>query len=347
MADQSGVLQKNVEQAIAETTRFRLQGGGSKAFYGDPIEAEPLNVANNNGIINYEPTELVITARCGTPLAEIEQALHANHQMLAFEPPHFAGNATLGGAIASGLAGPARPWGGAPRDSLLGIKLLDGQAQIMNFGGQVMKNVAGYDVSRLMAGAKGTLGILLEASIKILPAPSHHITQTLEISRKDALALMRELARKPAPLRGACHFDGQLYLRLSGNSASVSSWQAKIGGETLSDNKFWQQLRDHQLAFFNNTAPLWRLSLPAATPTLSIEKESLTDWAGAQRWLYSEASAREIRDEAARHNGHAEIFRNSPSTVSAFHPLSPLHQKLQQRLKQQFDPHGLFNPSNF
>lgn len=347
MPDISQTLQETVKAAYAKQQPLHLQGGGSKAFYGTPIQGQLVDLSEHKGIVNYEPTELVLTARCGTPLSEIEQQLADNKQMLSFEPPYFAGNATIGGAVAAGLAGPRRPWGGAPRDALLGIKLLDGQGQIMRFGGQVMKNVAGYDVSRLMAGARGTLGILLEASIKVLPAPQVETTQTLEMPRDQAVKLMRELAHQPVPLSGACHLDNQLYLRLSGNQASITAWQHKIGGEqTAEDSTFWQHLRDQQLNFFQREDTLWRLSLPPASPRLDCEDETLTDWAGAQRWVYSSQSAQAIREQAAKHKGHAEAFRNAPSDIDPFHPLDPRIAVLQKNLKQQFDPHGIFNLAN-
>jgi glycolate oxidase FAD binding subunit len=287
-----------------------------------------------------------MTVRAGTPVSEIEQALQAHGQMLAFEPPNFAGEATIGGAIAAGLGGPRRPWGGAPRDLLLGCTLLDGRGRLLRFGGEVMKNVAGYDVSRLMAGAFGTLGILLEVSIKLLPAPAVERSLVLDMRYKRAMGLMRELARQPVPLSGACHYDERLYVRLSGNAASVAAWEKQIGGDAGSDTGFWRQLRDHQLPFFATSDPLWRLSVAPATPRLDCEHQVLTDWAGAQRWVRSHGSGKEIRSEVAKSGGHAILFRHGNDEIPVFHPLDPVRERWHRGLKQTFDPGRILNPGS-
>jgi glycolate oxidase FAD binding subunit len=337
-------LAAQVRQACERRQPLQLRGLDSKAFYGHPVEGEPLQLSGHCGITSYEPTELVITARAGTPVADIEAALAQNGQMLAFEPPSFAGAATLGGAIASGLGGPRRPWGGAPRDLLLGVKLLDGRGRILRFGGEVMKNVAGYDVSRLMAGALGTLGALLDVSIKVLPAPKIERSVVLNLPRDRALHLMRELARQPAPLSAACHLEDHLYLRLSGNAASVAAWEKQIGGDAVADDGFWRGLRDHTLDFFQSDRALWRLSLPPATPRLDCEQQVLTDWAGAQRWVYSQSSAADIRDQVAKSGGHAILFRHGDRKIPVFHPLDGVLERLHRGLKQTFDPLGILNP---
>lgn len=344
--DLTEALRQQVQDAAASGTPLRLHGHDSKAFLGNPSKGEPLDLSGHRGIVNYEPTELVITARAGTPLSEIEAALAEHGQMLSFEPPHFSDKGTLGGAIAAGLAGPARPWGGAPRDLVLGVRLLDGRGQVLRFGGQVMKNVAGYDISRLMAGSLGTLGILLEVSLKVLPAPAASATQVLELPRDAAMTKMRELARQPAPLSGACHLDGRLYLRLAGAQASVTAWQRRIGGETLApNNTFWQHLRDHELDFFDRPdATLWRLSLAPATPRLGCEDEVLLDWGGAQRWVYANTSAAQVRQLVAEAGGHAEVFRRPPDETAPFQVLEPQLLALHRRLKERFDPAGIFNP---
>jgi len=344
MGDISEHLREQVREAQAQHMALRIVGGNSKHFYGNPVQGEQLDVSAHSGIISHEPTELVLTARGGTPLREVEATLAEHGQMLSFEPPHFDGNATLGGAIAAGLGGPRRPWGGAPRDLVLGVKLLDGQGQILNFGGQVMKNVAGYDISRLLAGSLGELGVILEVSLKVLPAPAKSRTLVLEMKREEALRQMRELSRKPLPLSGACHLDGQLYLRLAGSHASVNAWKRRIGGEEAAEhNTFWQRLRDHQLDFFQSEQTLWRLSLAGNTPQLACEQLSMLDWAGAQRWFYSSHDEKSIRDEVAAHRGHAQAFRNA-NGISVFHPMDPLMLALQQRLKARLDPQGILNP---
>ena len=342
--DISQDLAEQVRDAAGRRQPLKLVGLESKLFYGHSVRGEPLQLGGHRGITSYEPTELVLSARAGTPIPDIEAALAANGQMLAFEPPLYSGTASLGGAIASGLAGPRRPWGGAPRDLMLGMTLLDGRGRILHFGGQVMKNVAGYDLSRLMAGALGTLGALLEVSIKVLPAPKLERSLELTLSRDRALQLMRELSRQPAPLSAACHLDDRLYLRLSGNASSVAAWEKQIGGEGGAGMDFWRQLRDHRLGFFDSERPLWRLSVPPAIPRLDCEQQVLTDWAGSQRWVYSSCSAAEIRDEVARIGGHAILFRHGDGKTPVFHPLRSVHERLHRGLKQAFDPSGILNP---
>jgi len=342
--DIAQALSEQVRDAAERRQALKLVGGNSKGFYGHVVEGEPLQLDGHSGITSYEPTELVLSARAGTPVPEIEAALAANGQMLAFEPPGFSGTATIGGAIASGLGGPRRPWGGAPRDLMLGMTLLDGQGRILRFGGEVMKNVAGYDLSRLMAGALGTLGALLEVSIKVLPAPAVERSLVLSLPRDRALQLMRELARQPAPLSGACHLDDQLHLRLSGNAASVAAWEKQIGGDSGAGEEFWLRLRNHSLAFFESGRPLWRLSVPPATRRLECEHQVLTDWAGSQRWVYSSSGAMEIRDEVAKVGGHAILFRHGDKKTPVFHPLDSVRERLHRGLKQTFDPQGILNP---
>jgi glycolate oxidase FAD binding subunit len=346
MSDRDGAaeLAEQVREAAAARRPLRIVGRDSKAFYGHAVTAPALELSAHRGIVRHEPTELVLTARGGTPIVEIERQLAEHGQMLAFEPPRFGGEGTIGGAMASGLGGPRRPWGGAPRDLLLGIRLLDGQGRSMRFGGEVMKNVAGYDVSRLMAGALGTLGALLEVSIKVLPAPAVERSLVLEMPRDRALQLMRELSRQPAPLSGACHLDQHLHLRLSGNAASVAAWEKQIGGDSGSGLEFWQQLRDQRLPFFDSERPLWRLSLAPSTPRLDCEQQVLIDWAGAQRWVYSSCPAAEIREQVAKAGGHAILFRHGDENTPVFHPLDPVRERFHRGLKQVFDPQGILNP---
>lgn len=341
--DQTRALVEQVRAAIAGRTPLRIAGGGSKAFLGRRCDGRTLSVREHRGVVEYAPTELVITARAGTPLSEIEQVLAEHGQRLPFDPPRFSANATLGGAVAAGLAGPGRPWHGAPRDLVLGVKLLDGHGRVQRFGGQVMKNVAGYDVARLMAGALGTLGVLLEVSVKVLPRPAVCHTRVLERDQAAALRMMRELAGKPAPLAGACHLDGCLYLRLAGNASGVEEWADRIGGEPGSES-FWNGLRDQRLDFFGQDTPLWRLSLPPATPHSAFEASCLTDWAGAQRWLFGDHDATALRHAVAGHGGHVTLFRGGGREGEVFQPLDPVSRRFHQGLKDLFDPHRLFNP---
>ena len=341
--DSEAQLCERVAKAVSDQESLCLHGGNTKAFYGRTVKGTPLDLTAHCGVISYEPTELVLTARGGTSLREIEQVLQDNGQMLPFEPPRFGAESTLGGAVASGLAGPQRPWFGAPRDLVLGIKLLDGKGQVLKFGGQVMKNVAGYDLSRLMAGALGTLGILLEISIKVLPQPVAERALVLERERDAAVKQMRKLSALPAPLTGAVYLDGLLRLRLAGNATGVADWAGRIGGDT-DDSAFWLDLRDHRLPYFDGDLPLWRLSLAPATPPLSCETDSLVDWAGAQRWVRSQLAGATIRSEVEQTGGHAVLFRNGSKNGDVFHPLDPLRARLHADLKQTFDPNGIFNP---
>ena len=351
--DISTELCAQVETAIAQQTPMTIQGGQSKPWYGNPAlaNATPLVVKQHRGITNYEPTELVLTARCGTPLADIEAALATENQQLPFEPPHFGETATLGGTIASNLSGPARPWAGAARDLVLGCRIINGKGEILSFGGEVMKNVAGYDVSRLMCGALGTLGVLLEVSLKVLPNPQQTVTVVTPLDEQSALQQMCHYAGQPLPINAACYHASQLYLRLAGTEAAVQQAVSQLPGETLigaESTAFWQQLREHQLDFFtNNTNPLWRLSVPADTPPMPVEGDWLYDWGGAQRWLVSTASAEAIRQAALAVGGHATLYRADAAmrqTVAAFQPLEPGLLRYQRQLKQAFDPKGIFNP---
>ncbi len=343
--DLSERLQEQVRQAAAAGSALYLHGGRSKEFYGRPCAGKPLDVSGHRGILSYEPTELVITARGGTPVAEIEQALAEKGQMLPFDPPHFATDSTLGGAVAAGLAGPRRPWGGAPRDLLLGVKMLDGQGRILRFGGQVMKNVAGYDISRLMAGAMGTLGILLELSLKVLPRASREATLVFEIDPPRGLQLVRNLAKRPLPITGAAHHGDHLYLRLAGSDEVLAGHRTAIGGEfSEKGDRFWSRLRDHRLPFFDDPRPLWRLSVPPATPHPIIDGPTVLDWAGAQRWCKTEAPTKELRAAVSACGGHAVLFRHGDRSGEVFPALAPGLGKLHQGLKRVFDPHGIINP---
>lgn len=347
MAEQSisELLQSQVQRAIEEGTALRITAGGTKSFLGRDGDGEPLDVGKHRGIVDYDPRELVLTARAGTPLSEIERVLSESNQMLAFEPPHFGANATLGGTIASGLSGPRRPYSGAARDYLLGCKLLNGKAEILNLGGRVMKNVAGYDLSRLMAGAFGTLGILLEMSLKVLPKPAASVTLIHECSQADAIAYMSGLLSRSLPIDGACHYGGHCYVRVSGSEQAVKEAQRKLCGDVVHDgHHFWQRLREHELPLFEHAQLLWRIMAKPAIPPLAIEGEWLLDWGGAQRWLVSNVSAKQIREVAHFHGGHATLFRGGDRSGEIFQPLAPPMLALQQRIKASFDPHAIFNP---
>ena len=344
MPDIAQPLADQVCAAVAGKTPLAILGSGSRHFLGRPVVGNPLHVSGHSGIVEYEPRELVITARAGTPLAEIEAELAAAGQMLAFEPPRFAETSTLGGVIASGLSGPRRAYCGAARDFMLGCRIINGKGEILRFGGQVMKNVAGYDVSRLMVGAYGTLGVLLEVSLKVLPKPAASLTLVREYAADQALQRMRELAGKPLPVDASCHLDGALYLRLSGSPEAVEAARCRLGGELLEDDAaFWRQLRDLQLPFFAGGQSLWRLSLPAACPLLSLNGSWLMEWGGAQRWLMTDVDVTAVREAAEQAGGHVTLFRGE-GRVDTFHPLPAGLLALHRNLKLAFDPYGIFNP---
>jgi glycolate oxidase FAD binding subunit len=331
---------------ILERKPLRLRGGGSKDFYGGMHSGEVLETGGHAGIVNYEPTELVITARCGTPLAELESALAARRQCLPCEPPHF-GAATVGGAVAAGLSGPRRAAVGSLRDFILGVKLMDGEGRVHRFGGEVMKNVAGFDVSRLIAGSLGTLGLILEVSLKVLPVPPGDASLRFEMPQDKALEALNRWAGQPLPMVANCWQDGILSVQLAGAQAAVSSACVKLGGEVIAEQEaqaLWQGLREQATEFFSGEAPLWRLSVPSAVTPLDIPGDQLIEWGGAQRWTRGDADAVRMRDIAARAGGHATLFRGGDKSAGVFTPLQPALMEIHRRLKQSFDPYGVFNP---
>ena len=342
-ADISLSLAETVRNAAAAQTPLSIHGSGSKRFLTGSTSGAGLDVTAHCGIVNYEPTELVLTARAGTPLSEIEAALGEKNQMLGFEPPYFGATATLGGTIACNLSGPRRPYAGSARDFVLGMRIINGQGEILNFGGQVMKNVAGYDISRLMTGSLGTLGVILEVSLKVLPKPAQEITLAFEMSAHDAILKMNQWAGQPLPLSAAAYNGETLYIRLSGTATGVQAAHAKIGGVIAKNLNFWTELREQRLLFFQEQTPLWRLSVPAATPPMDISGKWLLDWGGAQRWLKSNESAQEIRNKAQSVGGHAILFRGSRSDTRDKPELSKPAQLLQERIKRALDPAGILN----
>jgi len=344
MKDLSLSLQQQVMDAMQEAMPLNIVGGDSKKFLGHTREGQNINVGSHRGIIEYDPRELVLTTRSGTTLQEIEAELAVAGQMLAFEPPHFGDAATLGGTIACGLSGPRRPFLGSARDFVLGCKLLNGRGEILSFGGQVMKNVAGYDVSRLMAGAHGTLGILLEISLKVLPRPAASITITRECSPEDSIESMSALLSKPLPVDGACYHGDRCYMRISGSEQAVREARTNIPGDVLPDaEKFWQELREHRLPFFHHRSHLYRIMVKPATPPLHIDGAWLLDWGGAQRWLYSDEDTAAIRHHVELAGGHVTVFRGGKQSDKLFQPLPESLLTIHRRLKASFDPKNIFN----
>ena len=342
-------LSERVRDAGRSSLALRLRGGGTKDFYGQALEGEVLDTRGYAGIVSYEPSELVITARCGTKLAEVEAAMRERGQQLAFEPPRYAQSgsaATVGGAVAAGLSGPGRQSAGALRDFVLGTRVMDGRGEVLAFGGRVMKNVAGYDVSRLMAGSLGTLGIILEVSLKALPLPVAETTLRLELPEGRAIEQVNRWGGRPLPISASVWNDGSLTVRLSGAAAAVKDASAKVGGSTVEDaraRKFWSGIREQTDRFFRNDAPLWRISVPSITPPLGLQGEQLIEWGGGLRWLFSYADARTVREAAQRAGGHATLFRGGDKSVGVFQPLAPALMKIHRALKREFDPEGIFN----
>ncbi|MBD3609796.1 MAG: glycolate oxidase subunit GlcE [Gammaproteobacteria bacterium] len=342
--DISQSLQQSVLEAADKGTALKIVGGNSKAFYGRETEGEILNIAGHSGILNYEPTELVVTARAGTTLAELEQTLADNNQMLPFEPPRFGETATVGGTVATNFSGPRRPYAGAVRDHVLGVKIINGKGEILHFGGEVMKNVAGYDLTRLMAGAMGSLGILLEVSFKVIPVPQKEITLYRNCSIDTAIQTMNDWAARPYPITASV-FDGHnLYMRFGGSENAVEAARKKFGGDELNDSiDYWQRIKEHQHGFFDDDTPLWRLSVAPASKPFDLPGKTLLDWGGAQRWYKGEAAQEIIRRTAREAGGHAVMFRDGDRS-QPFQPLEPVIMRLHKNLKQAMDPKNIFNP---
>jgi len=350
-------LRDAVRAAIADASPLCLQGGGTRAFLGDPVDARPLSVAAVRGIVDYQPAELFITARAGTPVAEIEAALAERGQYLAFEPPRFGASGTVGGMLAAGLSGPGRMAGGSLRDAVLGTVLLNGRAEILRFGGQVIKNVAGYDVSRLLAGSLGTLGIVLEVSLRVAPRAVASATRVYDLPDSDAIDQVNRWLAQALPVHASAWHDGHLYLRLQGARAAVDEACQRLGGEAMPADEaaaFWDALRDHRHPMLatrpgaeSAEPPLWRLALPPTHPPLALAGKVLIEWHGGQRWLRSELPAATIRASVQAAGGHATRFRPGARPepgVSSLMPLTGPLARIEQAVKLAFDPHGLFNP---
>ncbi|HYW57007.1 MAG TPA: glycolate oxidase subunit GlcE [Polaromonas sp.] len=346
-----------VQAAAADSTPLRIRGGGSKDFYGEPAAGALLETASLNGITSYEPTELVVTVKAGTPLAELEALLAASGQCLPFEPPHFAGGATVGGMVAAGLSGPARASVGAVRDYVLGVTLLNGKGELLTFGGQVMKNVAGYDVSRLLVGALGTLGLIVEVSLKVVPMAPAEATLKFAMSQSQALKQLNAWGAHPLPLNASCWVDdagaATLYLRLRGAVAAVEAACKTMGGDRLDNAAVapdWTLCRDQKLPWFveRGDRDLWRLSVPQTAPVLDLPEQPLVEWHGAERWVRAAPEdGQRIRAAAGAVGGSATLFIASPArgirANGRFNALKPPLDRIHRQLKREFDPAGIFN----
>jgi len=341
--DLTEALADQVRQSAERRTPLRIVGGGTKGFYGRESQGETLSLAGHRGIVEYDPSELVVTARAGTLLSEIETQLEAHGQRLAFEPPRFGAESTIGGIVAAGLSGPRRPFAGAVRDCVLGVKVLDGRGRVLRFGGQVFKNVAGFDAFRLMAGALGCLGVILEVSLRVTPKPRREVALALELGSDAARTRVCELMRRPTPLSGAYHEAGRLHLRLSGGEAGVAAMATELGGED-EPLAFWDVVRDQRRAALAGDGPLWRLSLPQTAPIPPCGEVAAWDWAGALVWMRSSQPAGEVWRAAAAVGGHATLFRGAGPDEEVFQPLAPAMLALHQRLKGALDPAGVLNP---
>jgi len=353
MNDISDLIQEQVKEAFNNKTILNVCGGESKNFYGNEQLGERLDVAGHSGILSYEPSELVMTARAGTKLSEIEKLLDENKQSLPFEPPAYGENATIGGTIACNFSGPSRFYVGAARDFVLGCRIVNGKGELLRFGGEVMKNVAGYDVSRLMTGAMGTLGVLMDISFKVLPKPQHEVSLRFEMSRNEAITKLHLWRQQYLPISASCVYNNQLTIRLSGSKQSINKTLKMLGGEFIESKnptQFWLDLKEHKNNFFNTSKDLWRLSLPSNTPLLAIDGESLYEWGGALRWFNSDEDVKAIQQIAQNNSGHATLFRShvvgnvDKKATSRFQPLEPAILKIHKNLKYAFDPHFILNP---
>lgn len=343
-------LIEQVRAAAAGGGRLCIRAGGTKDFYGNAASGVVLDTRPWAGIVAYEPSELVITARAGTPLAEVEAAVDAAGQMIAFEPPHFGAGATFGGCIAAGLAGPRRMAAGyaygSVRDFVLGARLLDGRGRLLSFGGTVIKNVAGYDAARVLAGSLGILGVILEVSLKVVPKPAAETTLAFEMDEAAALARMNEWGGRPLPISATAWADGRLRVRLSGARAAVEAAQRTLGGELLDASvarEYWLGVREQRDGFFAGDAPLWRLSLPSTAPSLGLAEPGLIEWGGAQRWVRTTLPAESVRSLASGRGGHATLFRGGDRSTGVFTPLTPVIAGIHRGLRAEFDPHGVFD----
>lgn len=345
MTDMAREISLQVQAACETGTPLNIIGAGTKSFLGQPVEnAQPLDVTNHSGIIEYDPAELVLVARAGTPLQEIENLLAAHDQILGFEPPFVNKGATLGGAVAAGLAGPRRAWSGAVRDFILGAGFINGKGEIITAGGKVMKNVAGFDLFRPMARSMGTLGVLLDVSLRVIPAPEAEMTLLHEENNElAALEKMNLWAGKTQTISGTC-WDGEtIRTRLSGSEAGIRHGRAQIGGQELPVDSYWQDLNNFELDFFQQRQNLWRISVAPMSAPMGEYQHQLIDWRGAQRWIKSDAPAEEIRSRSSQLGGHAECF-SQDQNILTFHPLESAALVLQQRFKAAFDPAGILNP---
>lgn len=354
--DHTQLIQQQVEQAIENNNPLSIQGSNSHVFMLPDYAAgydkqQIIDMTTHTGIIDYQPTELIIKARAGTTIAEIQQTLTQQNQQLPTDFPAYAPTATLGGAIAIGHSGSGRPFLGAIRDHVLGAGLINGAAEILTCGGQVMKNVAGYDISRLLCGSRGTLGPILDVTIKVQPSAESQQTQVFETDENRAISSMNELARRPLPVSAIVYFEEKLYLRLQGAESGVKQAAKTLGGDSLSDSaEFWDSIQQQSHVFFNPQHPVWRVIVPASTPELELEhkQHSLIDWCGGLRWIHADHITQTDFIHIDNMGGYIENHRGGPATNPS-DLMTELQKQMHKKIKQAFDPQRLFNPvlSNF
>jgi len=357
MSDLTKDFIEQVKACVDKKQQVIIEGNGTKKSLGRDTSSDDAHViacGEHTGIVSYEPVELVMSVRAGTTLKEIDDVLAENKQTLVCDPACFGGKATFGGSLAANISGPARPWAGSIRDHVLGVNLINGQGEHLRFGGKVMKNVAGYDVSRLQAGAMGTLGLMTEVSFKVLPKPAVTMTLCAEATQADAIRIMNKFSGQPKPIAGACWLDNSLYLRLAGAKSAVegtaSQWQSQLSNpKELSEQEaqiFWSDLRDLRAEFFSSqrsSDSLWRFSINSAAPVYLDDKPWLLDWAGSQRWLKGEFDPQELSAWAAEQGGEVVLYRGGDRTKEIIAEPNPVMKTLQKNIKQSLDPHNIFN----
>lgn len=341
-------LETQVQEALEKEQALTIQGYGSKRFYGNPSITEAiLDTRAHTGIVAYIPSELCITVKAGTPLKELEAVLAENNQILPFEPPHFAEQSSVGGMVATGLSGPRRAYSGSVRDAILGVKIINGFGKTVSFGGQVMKNVAGYDVSRLLVGSLGTLGVLLEVSLRVIPKPEIEKTVILPSDQGEAIKYFNSIRKAGLPVSATCHVDEEIHIRLSGSKMHINHLIDKNQWHCMEqDTLFWESIRNQTHLFFaDSDKPLWRMSVAAASPSsVQLDNHQLVEWGGALRWIRSKSPANVIQGIANKRDGEAMLFKGEMAGVDAFPTPEKILFELQQRLKRKLDPKGIFNP---
>lgn len=341
-------LEEQVLDALAQQQALNIQGFASKSFYGNPsLNGNILDTRVHSGIVSYVPSELCITVKAGTPLKELEAVLEKNNQILPFEPPHFGKNSSIGGIVATGMAGPRRAYSGSVRDAILGVKIINGFGKTVSFGGQVMKNVAGYDVSRLLVGSLGTLGVILEVSLRVIPKPQVEKTVMLPSDQGEAIKYFNSIRKAGLPVSATCHVDEEIHIRLSGSKMHINHLMTKHQWQSMDDaHTFWDSIRNQTHPFFTNSEkPLWRMSVAAASsPSVQLDNHQLVEWGGAVRWIKSKSPANVIQGVARKRDGEAILFNGEMVGVDAFPTPDKVMFELHRRLKRKLDPKGIFNP---